>query len=91
MLLKQTMSLKCTNHCKIAFGHLRLSLNVINKINTVLMCKIVANNNMLVDWCALMHKSFGNGECVRLLEHVRLLEGIRYITSLMKNKTSIQF
>ena len=70
-----TMSLKCTNHCKIMFGHLRLSFNVINVIiNTVLMCKIVANINMLVNRCALMHKSFGNGESVCISEHGRLLE-----------------
>ena len=48
-------SLKCTNYCKIAFGHLWLSFNM---INTVLICKIVANINMLVEQCAQMHIFF---------------------------------
>ena len=40
--------------------------------------KIAKYTNLLVEKCALLHMVFGNDTGVRLLEHVRLLERIRY-------------
>ena len=40
--------------------------------------KLVQNTNRLVEQCALMLMFFRNDRGVRLLEHVRLLERIRY-------------
>ena len=41
--------------------------------------ELVQNHNILFLQCALMHMFFRNGQGVRLLEHVRLLERIQYI------------
>ena len=44
-----------------------------------LCVKLVKNTNMLVEQCALMCIFVRNDQVVRLLEHVRKLESIRFV------------